>query len=85
MMNQCSKQVTPSTLVFSNRSASTMASGLLETFGFVWISLCRLGQRSQTPPHEAAHIDARYEEAQLCRRHHHRCVYCLLIIGLELH
>jgi hypothetical protein len=77
VMNLGSEQVTTLELGNSSASVSTISRGLLATFGFVWMSLNR---RSQSPSPEAEYVDAQYEEAQLCRRHHHRCVYRLLII-----
>jgi len=54
------------------QSMCTVAHGLLSTSGFVWIPLCKPGQRSQTLSFGDAYLDARYEEAQQCTRQHIR-------------
>jgi hypothetical protein len=74
LINPCSEQVDPAKLEFNDRSASvsTITRGLLSTSGFVWIPLCTPGQRSQAISLGAEYLDARYEEAQLCARHHLR-------------
>jgi len=63
-VNPVSRQITD-----QPQSMCTVANGLLSTSGFVWIPLCKPGQRSQTLSFGDAYLDARYEEAQQCTRH----------------